>query len=134
MLYSTVDELLSVALGSALIASNGLNIIHDNPVANKVLVVFLLIVLPLLALIDVMSFNLMFGTSENDVSIIPLITYALIIANRNTASSMVNPDDRDKATKIAIAGLVCTIVLNLIALKTHVHFHYHTRDYRELEY
>jgi hypothetical protein len=38
---AVISQLICIALGSALIASNGLNIIRDNPVANKILVAFL---------------------------------------------------------------------------------------------
>jgi hypothetical protein len=121
MIISTADQILNVAFGSALIASNGLNIITDNPVANKVLVAFLLIVFPLLNMYNAVLFSVITNNFKiNDVSLIPLIVYSLIINNRNKSSDVVSIEDRDNATKIAIAGLVLTIILNIVAVSSHM--------------
>jgi len=104
-----VAQLIPIAIGSALIASNGLDIIRDNPVANKILVAFLLIVFPILILLGV---NLRIET----VTIAQIVLYALVISDRNRESTAVAQSDRDKATKIAIAGLALLIVLIVVQL------------------
>jgi hypothetical protein len=117
MLYSTADQMLSIALGIALIASNGLNVVADNRVANQMLIATFLILLPLNDLSGVTTYNLGKGTIVEDVSLMPLVIYSMVLSARTTDSPSVSSQDRDKATAIASVGLVCTIVLNLLTLK-----------------
>lgn len=117
MLYATADQMLSIALGIALIASNGLNVVADNRVANQILIATFLILLPLNELSGVTTYNLGKDTLVEDVSLMPLVIYSMVLSARTTDSPSVSSQDRDKATAIASVGLVCTIVLNLLTLK-----------------
>jgi hypothetical protein len=124
MLYSNVDSILSVALGLALIASKGLNVVADNPVANQILIATFLILLPLNDVSGVTTYNFGKGTLIENVHLMPLLIYSMVLSARTTDSSTVTPDDRDKATAIASVGLVSTIVLNLLTLR-----HNHERSH-----
>jgi len=117
MLYSNLDSILSVALGLALIASKGLNVVADNPVANQILIATFLILLPLYDVSGVTTYNFGKGTLIENVHLMPLLIYSMVLSARTTDSSTVTPDDRDKATAIASVGLVSTIVLNLLTLR-----------------